>query len=83
MTQFEVSEIGQIQRPKLTDQPEKAHTPCVGTHIFIWGDLAAGKGPPEGLSCKCGMFELHYASCECGCEQMSMSLRFKHRPGIN
>jgi hypothetical protein len=35
---------------------------------------AAAQGPPEGLGCNCGMFELHYGTCACGCGSPSMSL---------
>ena len=52
---------------------KKAHTPCVGAHVFIWMEAAA-QGPPEGLGCNCGMFELHYGTCACGCGSPSMSL---------
>jgi hypothetical protein len=61
-------------RPKLTEEAGKAHMPCVGAHVFTWADLTAGKRPPEGLSCNCGMFELHYGTCACGCGSLSMSL---------
>jgi hypothetical protein len=71
--------IGQIPKLKLAHQPEMTHTPCMGTHVFIWGDTVAEKGPPEGLCCKCGMFELHYSTCECGCGWVTMSLRFKQQ----
>jgi hypothetical protein len=76
MTQLEVPGIGQSQRQKLTGKAEKAHMSCMGTHVFFWGERAKDQGPPEGLKCKCGMFELHSALCECGCGLMSMSLRF-------
>lgn len=51
--------------------------PCVGTHVFMWGDSPGDQGPPEGQSCKCGMFEVHYESCSCGCGSRIMSLCFK------
>ena len=79
MTQLEVPGIGRFQKLKLNGKTEKTHTPCVGTHVFAYSDVAAEKGPPEGLRCNCGMFELHHATCECGCGLMSMSLRFTHR----
>lgn len=79
MIELEVLGIGQMPKLKPAHQPEITHTPCVGTHVFIWSDAVAEKGPPEGLSCKCGMFELHYAICECGCGCVTMSLRFKQQ----
>ena len=80
MNQIEATRIGQIRKQKPIDhQPEKAHTPCVGTHVFVWGGIAAEKGPPEGCGCNCGMFELHYSTCGCGCGSRSMSLGFKRR----
>ena len=60
-------------------ETETAHTPCMGTHIFIWGDPASEKKPPEGLECECGMFELRYSTCGCGCGERIMSLRFSNR----
>ncbi len=57
----------------------KAHTPCMGTHVFDWGEKSLEKGPPEGLNCACGMFEFHYTTCECGCGRRIMSLRFNRR----
>jgi hypothetical protein len=68
--------MGQAQRQKLTGKAAEAHMPCVGTHVFVWGELGKDQGPPEGLKCRCGMFELHHAHCECGCGLMSMTLRF-------
>ena len=55
------------------------HTPCQGPHVFIWEELAVEKKAPEGLRCNCGMFELHYGMCECGCGRMSMSVCFDRK----
>ncbi len=79
MIELESLGIGNIPKLKLVHHPEMTHTPCVGTHVFIWGDAVAERGPPEGLSCNCGMFELHYSICECGCGCVTMSLRFKQQ----
>ena len=58
-------------------QPGRAHTPCVGPHVFIWDESAVDRNPPEGQSCNCGMFELHYSICDCGCGRATMSMCFK------
>ncbi len=74
----EASGIDPLKRRKpMGSRPGTAHTPCVGTHVFIWSDPAVEKGPPEGLDCNCGMLELHYGTCPCGCGSRSMSLGFK------
>jgi hypothetical protein len=60
-------------------QVERTHSPCMGPHVFIWDELVAVENKPrEGLSCNCGMFELHYSTCDCGCSRTSMSMCFSH-----
>jgi len=73
-----VLETGQPGGRTAAVQPERMHTPCVGPHVFVWDELlAVGKKRPEGLSCNCGMFELHYSICNCGCGRTAMSMCFK------
>jgi hypothetical protein len=77
MSAPEGTELGQVPTRNLFDHPP-AHSPCVGPHVFVWRGSTAEKGPPEGLSCKCGMLEVHYSTCDCGCGGTSLSLCFKH-----
>jgi hypothetical protein len=97
MSKTEAQGTEQLRKRKPAGSPGTAHTPCVGTHLFVWSEAAtvvrgiepaaaargsqsaAEKGPPEGLGCNCGMLELHYAPCACGCGFKSMSLGFTQR----
>jgi len=79
MISIEGPETGQHCERTTAAQPERPHSPCMGPHVFIWDELVAlEKKPPEGLSCNCGMFEVHYSICDCGCGRESMSICFKH-----